>query len=69
MGSSYYCQLPDNDFENNTFRYNSSDVSTNGKLVLNTFDQNYWDKYEGYDLDRNGMGDVPFTPSVFLPQL
>ncbi|HAE13024.1 MAG: nitrous oxide reductase family maturation protein NosD [Chitinophagales bacterium] len=56
----------DNDFENNTFRYNSFDVSTNGKLVLNTFDQNYWDKYEGYDLDRNGMGDVPFHPvSIF----
>jgi nitrous oxidase accessory protein len=23
---------------------------------------NYWDKYEGYDLDRNGVGDVPFHP-------
>ncbi len=56
----------DNDFSNNTFRYNSFDVSTNGKLVLNTFDQNFWDKYEGYDLDHNGRGDVPYHPvSIF----
>lgn len=46
-----------NDFLGNTF-----DVATNGSLVLNTFDRNYWDKYEGYDLDRNGYGDVPYHP-------
>ena len=41
-------------------------MSTNGHLVMNSFDQNYWDKYEGYDLDRDGLGDVPFHPvSVF----
>ncbi|MBK8681279.1 MAG: hypothetical protein IPN31_05095 [Bacteroidetes bacterium] len=41
---------------------NSFDVSTNGTLVLNTFNGNYWDKYEGYDLDRDAMGDVPYHP-------
>lgn len=46
-----------NDFVGNTF-----DVSTNGSLVLNTFDNNYWDRYEGYDLNRDGIGDVPFRP-------
>jgi nitrous oxidase accessory protein len=30
--------------------------------VLNTFDSTYWDKYEGYDLNRDGIGDVPFRP-------
>ncbi len=38
------------------------DVATNGSLVLNRFNQNYWDKYEGYDLNRNGLGDVPYRP-------
>lgn len=38
------------------------DVSTNGSLVLNTFDGNYWDRYEGYDLHRDGVGDAPFRP-------
>ena len=30
--------------------------------MLNTFNNNYWDKYEGYDLDKNGKGDVPYHP-------
>jgi nitrous oxidase accessory protein len=46
----------------NNFTGNSFDVATNGHTVLNTFEGNYWDKYEGYDLDRDGTGDVPFRP-------
>lgn len=50
----------------NNFIGNTFDISTNGTLVLNTFDKNYWDKYEGYDLDKNSIGDVPFHPlSIF----
>ena len=30
--------------------------------MLNHFKNNYWDKYEGYDLNRNGIGDVPYRP-------
>lgn len=46
----------------NNFIGNTFDVSTNGSLVLNTFNQNYWDKYKGYDLDKNKIGDVPYHP-------
>ena len=46
----------------NNFLGNTFDVSTNGSLVLNTFNNNYWDRYEGYDLNRDGVGDVPFRP-------
>jgi nitrous oxidase accessory protein len=46
----------------NNFTGNSFDVGTNGSLVLNTFNHNYWDKYEGYDLNRNGEGDIPYRP-------
>lgn len=46
-----------NNFKNNTF-----DVATNGELMQNKFENNYWDKYEGYDLNRNGIGDVPYRP-------
>ena len=46
----------------NNFFGNSFDVSTNGSLVLNTFDSNYWDRYEGYDLNHDGIGDIPFRP-------
>jgi nitrous oxidase accessory protein len=50
-------RIIENNFINNTF-----DISTNGSLVLNTFDHNYWDEYEGYDLDKNRIGDIPFRP-------
>ena len=46
-----------NNFINNTF-----DIATNGTLQLNNFRGNYWDKYEGYDLGRDGTGDIPYRP-------
>lgn len=51
-----------NVIKENNFSGNSFDVSTNGHLVLNTFSGNYWDNYEGYDLNHDGVGDVPFRP-------
>ncbi len=52
----------DNTVTTNNFQGNSFDVATNGSLVLNSFNSNYWDKYEGYDLNRDGVGDVPYRP-------
>jgi len=52
----------DNSFTHNNFSRNTFDVSTNGALVLNGMSHNHWDKYEGYDLDRDGIGDIPFHP-------
>ena len=52
----------DNEIVNNNFKGNTFDMATNGTLVMNTFDSNYWDKYEGYDLNKDGIGDVPYHP-------
>jgi nitrous oxidase accessory protein len=46
----------------NNFQGNTFDVSTNGTLTLNHFDLNYWDKYEGYDLNKDKIGDIPYRP-------
>ena len=48
--------------ERNNFKGNTFDVGTNGSLVLNKFKNNYWDKYEGYDLNKDGIGDIPYRP-------
>ncbi|HAZ23607.1 MAG TPA: nitrous oxide reductase family maturation protein NosD [Algoriphagus sp.] len=49
-------------FQANNFTRNTFDISTNGNLVLNQLNENYWGKYEGYDLNRDRIGDVPFRP-------
>ena len=51
-----------NTIEGNNFVGNTFDISTNGKLITNSLERNYWDKYEGYDLDGDGYGDIPFRP-------
>jgi nitrous oxidase accessory protein len=52
----------DNDIAHNNFLKNTFDIATNGTLNLNKFNGNYWDKYEGYDLDHDGKGDIPYNP-------
>jgi len=52
----------DNNIHHNNFHGNSFDIATNGTMMLNKFFNNYWDKYEGYDINKDGIGDVPYHP-------
>ncbi|MDX1349830.1 MAG: nitrous oxide reductase family maturation protein NosD [Putridiphycobacter sp.] len=52
----------DNTFERNNFLYNSFDVSYHSKMNDNVFKDNYWSGYTGYDLNNDGIGDVPYRP-------
>lgn len=61
-GMKVQASCMENVISSNNFLSNTFDISTNGSLVLNHFNNNYWDKYEGYDLNRDGIGDVPFHP-------
>jgi nitrous oxidase accessory protein len=52
----------DNVFVTNNFSANTFDMATNGSLVLNKVNGNYWDRYEGYDLNKDKIGDIPYHP-------
>jgi nitrous oxidase accessory protein len=52
----------DNRFEGNRFAANSFDVATNSRSATSVFVGNWWDRYRGYDLDHDGIGDVRFRP-------
>jgi nitrous oxidase accessory protein len=52
----------DNTLHNNNFSSNTFDVATNGTMMLNKFYNNYWDKYDGYDMNKDGIGDIPYHP-------
>lgn len=52
----------DNHFTENNFIDNTFDVSTNSRRNFNKFNSNYWSRYEGYDLNGDGFGDVVYRP-------
>ncbi|MCF6269486.1 MAG: nitrous oxide reductase family maturation protein NosD [Melioribacteraceae bacterium] len=57
LGACYGNKLHQNNFLNNAF-----DISYSGRLNGNLFDKNYWSEYTGYDLNHDGIGDIPYRP-------
>lgn len=57
LGNCELVTVTRNMFDGNTF-----DITTNAGELNSSFNENYWSSYEGYDLNKDGFGDVPFHP-------
>jgi nitrous oxidase accessory protein len=59
-----FTSASENTFESNNFVANLSPMQVIGKRTTTQWSQagvgNYWNEYDGYDLDLDGIGDVPF---------
>lgn len=52
----------DNVIAGNDFVANAFDVVASGERNSTRMHGNHWDNYRGYDLDRDGIGDLPHHP-------
>jgi nitrous oxidase accessory protein len=53
----------------NNFTGNAFSVPSNSASSSNYFFLNYWDEYKGYDLNADGIGDVPMRPVTLFSRM
>ena len=63
MGVALLPSVRRNLFQNNSFAENEEQVGIEGGGRLHSIKwvSNYWSDYAGYDLNQDGLGDLPYT--------
>jgi nitrous oxidase accessory protein len=64
-------ELGGNEFHSNIFEGNLTDVaqSGRGKEAINRWHDNYWDNYQGFDRNGDGIGDTPHRYYAYADQI
>ncbi len=61
-----------NIFQENIIKGNMEPIvndSPRNNLSLNLWHRNYWDNYEGFDRNKDGVGDIPFNHYIYADKL
>jgi nitrous oxidase accessory protein len=63
VGVIFHTDWTGNEFRENEFRGNFAQVAVRGGggATRNVWQGNHWDDYEGFDRDRDGVGDTPYV--------
>jgi nitrous oxidase accessory protein len=71
QGLLFHSTLENNVLKGNSFIENleSVVVQANGNALLNIFEGNFWSDYEGFDRNKDEIGDSPHEIKVYLDQL
>ncbi|MDH3354106.1 MAG: right-handed parallel beta-helix repeat-containing protein, partial [Chromatiales bacterium] len=71
IGIRFLSDWKGNQFIENKFKGNISQVvvSGDGSANRNVWLNNYWDDYEGFDINKDGIGDTPYTLYAYADRL
>ncbi len=62
----------DNNFTKNTFLGNIEDIladTPKSDIYKNTFSENYWDNYKGFDMDKDNYGDTSHKKYEYMDKI
>lgn len=70
-GVQLYGEKGGHTFENNRFENNLVHVAMHGSgdALSNRWQGNYWDDYQGFDLNRDGIGDTPHEVYAYADRI
>jgi nitrous oxidase accessory protein len=71
IGVTFHTDWTGNEFRENEFRGNFAQVAVRGGggATHNVWQGNYWDDYEGFDRNRDGVGDTPYALHAFADRI
>ncbi|MCK9448283.1 MAG: nitrous oxide reductase family maturation protein NosD [Bacteroidales bacterium] len=70
VGVKFHTNQEGNLFKQNYFHNNLVQVEAEGKTAnLNKWDNNYWDDYQGFDKDKDNIGDTPYSLYAYVEHL
>ena len=70
VGIKFHTNQEGNLIKQNFFHNNLTQVEAEGKTAnLNTWDNNYFDDYQGFDMDGDNVGDTPYSLYSYIEHL